>query len=75
VSSQGLSYKTPPDPDFRCGFADSELINLRGHELCTVGDRGPYSFRSDDRNGLVHMLTETFQRDTGDQASFGMSLA
>jgi hypothetical protein len=28
-----------------------------------------------DRNGLVHMLIETFQRDTGDQASFGMSFA
>jgi hypothetical protein len=24
--------------------------------------RGPYSFRPNDRNGLVHMLTETFQR-------------
>src|ERR1700687_270869 len=25
VSSHGLSYQPPPDPDFRCGFADSEL--------------------------------------------------
>jgi hypothetical protein len=36
---------------------------------------GPFSFGSNDRNGFVHMLTETFQRDTGDQASFGMSFA
>ena len=27
VSSHGLSYETPPDPDFRCGIADSELIS------------------------------------------------
>ena len=35
---------------------------------------GPYSLGSNDRNGLVHILTETFQRDTGDQASFGDDL-
>jgi hypothetical protein len=48
-------------------------VKVMNSELWEIGE--PYSFRSNDRNGLVHMLTETFQRDTGYQASFGMSLA
>lgn len=52
----------------------ARLINAKVTKSVLWEIVGPYSLGSNDRNGLVHILTETFQRDTGDQASFGDDL-
>ncbi len=60
---EGTTVLPPPE-----ALYPLHKLKVMNSVLWEIG--GPYSFRSNDRNGLVHMLTETFQRDTGESGEF-----
>src|SRR5260370_29040768 len=52
---EGTTVLPPPE-----ALYPLHKLKVMNSVLWEIG--GPYSFRSNDLNGLVHMLTETFQR-------------